>query len=101
MRSSIGDFKIVQGEKEIIVIPYLEPPPPVEVANFPGEFVSLATNASRASLLGAHYVITLSILEPSPITMGSVLGRHATTLRFKAEIQADEKDSSTTPYSLF
>lgn len=58
----------------------------MEVADFPGEFVGLATNASRASLLGAHYVITLSMLKLSPITIGSVLGRHATTLRFKAEI---------------
>lgn len=102
IRSPEGDFKTVQGEKEITVMPCSEPEPPVEVADFPGEFVGSATNGFRASFFGAQYLMTLSMSEPSPISMGSVQGRHTTTLRFKVEIQAAAgKEPSTNLYSLF
>jgi hypothetical protein len=101
IRSPEGDFKTVQGEKEITVMPCSEPSPPVEVADFPGEFIGSAENGFRASLLGAQYLMTLSMSEPSPISMASVQGRHTITLRFEVEIQAAAgKEPSTNLYPL-
>ena len=100
-RSPEGDLKTVQGEREITITPCSEPSPPVKIADFPGEFVASASNGFCASFLGAQYQMTLSMSEPSPISMGSVQARHATTLHITVEIHAAAgKEPSTTLYPL-
>ena len=88
IRSPGGKNTTVREEKEITVLPCSEPSPPVEVADFPGEFIGSTTNSFRTSFFGAQYLMTLSMSEPSPMSMRFVQGRHTTTLRFGVDIEA-------------
>lgn len=83
-----GDVHTVKGGKEISVMPCSEPSPPVEVADFPDEYVSLATNSFRTSLFGAQYLMTLFMAEPTPISIGPMKRQHKTTVRLSVEARA-------------
>lgn len=66
----------------------MDPTPPVDIADFPGEFVGAMINTFRTSFLGPQHLMTVSMPEPSPLPMGIAQKRNATTLRLMVEIQA-------------
>lgn len=95
MRSPDGDLKTIIGDKEITIMPCAEPSPPVDISDFSDEFVGSASNPFRSSLFGTRHIATISMPEPSAISIGP-LGRPSTVLRLTVEIQAD----SINPYPL-
>ena len=88
LRTQTGEAKDVEAERLIPVIPCMDPTPPVEIDDFPGEFVGAIIHTFRTSFLGPPHLMTVSMPEPSPLPMGTTQRRKATTLRLMIEIQA-------------
>jgi len=63
------DGKVVATEKEIVIIPRSEPPPPINTSDYPNEYMVTTAQSVRFSLFGRPYRMTLSMPEPSPIPL--------------------------------
>lgn len=88
LTSPDGEVKTAHGYKEITIMPCSAPLPPVDINDFPGEFISSVTQAFHASILGPHYSMTLTMPEPPPILMSSMHGLHGSRLHFNVKVQA-------------
>ncbi|KAK0892793.1 hypothetical protein LTR57_024240 [Friedmanniomyces endolithicus] len=60
---------VVTMDKEITVLPRSEPSPPINTSDFPREFVDSAVNPISFSRFQHSYSMTMSLQEPSPITL--------------------------------
>lgn len=75
------------ADKEVAILPYTEPSPPIELNDFPEDFVNSVTHSFRSSYLGSTYQMTLSMPEPTPISTIPTTSSRTTTLRFHVQIQ--------------
>lgn len=96
VRSGGGDSRTVRREREIVVMPCLEPSPPVDVADFPGDFVGSISNTFRSSRFSTAYLMTVSMTEPSSVLMTTGNWPHSTTLYLEVEIQTAAGKASGT-----
>ncbi|KAK5162680.1 uncharacterized protein LTR77_011254 [Saxophila tyrrhenica] len=83
-----GSSRRLTGEKEIAVMPCSDAPPPVDIGDFGDDFIASASNASRTSLLGEQYMMTLSIAEPPSMSKARAGGAYSTVLRLAVDIHA-------------
>lgn len=63
------DGKVAATETEIVIIPRSEAPPPINTSDYPEEFIVTTVRSVRFSLFGRSYRMTLSMPEPSPISI--------------------------------
>jgi hypothetical protein len=75
------------ADKEVAISPYTEPSPPIDINDFPEDFVNSATHSFRSSYLGSTYQMTVSMPEPTPMSTTSTKLSRKTTLRFHVKIQ--------------
>lgn len=63
------DGRVVVVEKEITILPRSEPGPPVQMSDFPNDFIVTTANSMRFSTFGPLYRMTVWMPEPSPISL--------------------------------
>jgi hypothetical protein len=62
---------LLEASKTIIILPCSPPMPPTDTSDFPGEFITSASNTYRVFLVGSWYVMNLSMEEPPAVCLQS------------------------------
>lgn len=86
-----SETQTLEARKEIRIVPVTEVLPPIDIQDFPAEFVESQTQTFRISIFGGPaYSMTLSMHEPPAIILRDMRTRGTTTAELIIDIKAAE-----------
>lgn len=88
--------RTLEASRRIAILPCSPPMPPTDTSDFPAEFISSASNTSRAFFFGSWYMMTLSMQEPAAISLQSTQTRGSVNAMLHVEIKAPASGMGST-----